>query len=106
VCIVFSPLPPPSQWPPEAVPTILADFDDPNHNEDDPMADSVGDRRQEIVFIGPGLIDESRKAEIVTCLNQCLLDDREFEEYKANKLSEASLRTAFVNPLAARMLSY
>jgi hypothetical protein len=95
------------KWPPEAVPSILSDFDDPNHEEEDPSAESVGDRRQEVVFIGPGLLSKDRQSAITECLDQCLLlDEPEWQVYKERRSDERSLKTAFANSLPERMLSY
>ena len=58
------------------------------------------------MFIGAGLLREDRKADIIASLNQCLLDDREWEEYKDKKADETFLRKTFSNSLAAKMLSY
>lgn len=84
--------------------TILADYDDANHEED--SDESVGDRRQEVVFIGPGLSKQGRQEDIVKCLDQCLLDEREWKEFKTKKSDEASLRSLFAASLSSKMLSY
>lgn len=57
---------------------ILADFEDP-----------FGDRRQEIVFIGIGM----KQAAIEEKLDECLLTDEEFEEYK-KKTGQGSSKKA------------
>ena len=95
-----------SEWPPEAVDSILNDFDDNDHDEDDPGADTVGDRRNEIVFIGPGLSDTVRQGDIVSTLNQCLLDESEWKLYKQQRLDGNALRATFESQLSAKMLSY
>lgn len=95
---------PRKEWPPDAVATILADFDDQDHEEG--SYDSVGDRRQEVVFIGPGLSTPGRQEDIVSCLDQCLLDDEEWEEYKAKRTEEKYLRSVFQTALKPKMLSY
>ena len=40
--------------------------------------DKIGDRRNEIVFIGIGMDEDAIRRD----LDSCLLDDREFEEYE------------------------
>ena len=63
------------RWPEEAVEAIQSDF-----LEDDSF---VGDRRNEIVFIGEGFDDDETKNAIVTLLDECLLDDEEYLKYKS-----------------------
>jgi G3E family GTPase len=94
------------EWPPEAVDSILNDFDDNDHDEDDTDANTVGDRRNEIVFIGPGLSDTVRQGDIVSTLNQCLLDESEWKLYKQKRLDGNALKATFESPLSAKMLSY
>lgn len=95
------------QWPQEAREAILADFDDPNHVEISPSSSSsVGDRRQEIVFIGSGIGSPQKRAEISDTLDACLLSDAEWQSYCSMAGDEKKLRGSFVNPLQSRMLSY
>jgi len=101
----WSTLPRP-QWPPEAVPTILADFDDPNHTEESLTLESVGDRRQEIVFIGPGLASKDKQICITSSLDQCLVDDAEWGLYKTTALEKGDLKAIFANEFSAKMLTY
>lgn len=98
-----------AHWPPDAVGTILQDFDDANHNDEDDdnrSTQSVGDRRQEVVFIGPGLGVESCQERLSHALNQCLLDDSEWDDYLEMKLDESKLQSLFPNPLEMRQTSY
>jgi len=97
---------PREQWPEEAKADILSDFDDARHNEDNASMSTVGDRRQEVVFIGTRLNDPSVQERIRDTLDQCLLADDEWISYKEQCSNEASLRTTFANPLPTRMLSY
>jgi G3E family GTPase len=97
---------PRDQWPAEAIEAVLSDFDDPNHNEEDLSTDSVGDRRQEVVLIGPRLTNSEYQEEICENLDKCLLTDAEWATYKACKDSEEKLAAAFVSPLIPRMVSY
>lgn len=85
---------------------VLADFDDKNHNEGDAAADSVGDRRQEIVFIGPQLEDSSCQTEICENLDKCLLTDSEWASYKAARDNEQQLEATFFSPLVPRTVSF
>jgi G3E family GTPase len=97
---------PRDQWPAEAIETVLSDFDDPNHDEQDPSTDSVGDRRQEVVLIGPRLGNSAYQVEICENLDKCLLTDAEWEEYKKARDSEEKLAAAFVSTIIPRMVSY
>jgi len=65
---------PRSEWPEEAMDAILSDFD---------VNASVGDRRQELVFIGEFGADDSNTNEklISRVLDGCLLTDEEWIEY-------------------------
>jgi len=100
---------PRQQWPPEATATLLLDFDDPNHTEEvqqekggDSTATTVGDRRQEIVFIGMGLQERA----ICDTLEQCLLTDDEWTVFQTEKTDETRLRAAFANTIETGMASY
>lgn len=97
---------PRSQWPPEAVDAVLSDFDDKNHNEEDVDADSVGDRRQEIIFIGPQLGDRTFQDEICDNLDKCLLTDSEWAAFKAARGDAQQLEAAFFSPIVTRTASY
>jgi G3E family GTPase len=95
---------PRSQWPEEAKESILADFDCSDHDE---LASSttVGDRRQEIVFIGPGLASPKTQQIIKDALNLCLLDDDEWYTYCSERTDESALSLRFENTLPTRMLT-
>jgi len=117
-----------SQWPNhdvDAVQDILADFDnvhhididndilDKNGNDNDNgnsiselLHSSVGDRRQEIVFIGQGLGDSKVQCTVKKALDSCLLTDDEFMLYKQSCSSENDLRVKFVNPMNIQMMTY
>lgn len=97
---------PRDQWPVEAISSLLEDFDDPNHEDGNIESTSVGDRRQELVFIGPHLGDREKQQCIFDALNLCLLTDAEWSEYQRKKNDEAALRAAFANKINARMVSY
>jgi hypothetical protein len=97
---------PRDQWPTEAIETVLSDFDDPNHDEQDPSTDSVGDRRQEVVLIGPRLGNNAYQVEICESLDKCLLTDAEWGTYKEARGCDAKLAAAFVSPIIPRMVSY
>ena len=85
---------------------VLADFDDVNHNEGDAAADTVGDRRQEIVFIGPRLGDRIFQVEICENLDKCLVTDSEWATYKAARDDDDKLEAAFESPLIPRAVTY
>lgn len=98
-----------TQWPSDAVPVILADFDDEQHVEDNQMTTtttSVGDRRQEIVFIGLELGRREWQLEICKSLDQCLLNDEEWSTYQQLKGDENALRLRFANSVKSQMLTY
>ena len=81
-------------WPEGTEETVLPDFDRNDH--DDFSNDvGVGDRRQEVVFIGTGLGGGSRQEEIRDALSQCLLDDVEYNEYNSMKKNECKLKSRF-----------
>jgi G3E family GTPase len=95
-----------SQWPEEAVKSILQDFDDPGHDETQEVFTSVGDRRQEIVFIGPGLGDSASHTLIKSALDRCLLEDSELKEYIKLRSSRQDLVTRFETPFETNVKSY
>ena len=97
---------PREQWPAEAISSLLQDFDNPSHDEGNNESTSVGDRRQEIVFIGPGLGDRAKQSCLYDGLDLCLLTDSEWNEYQLNKKDEKVLKMTFVNPIKVRMVSY
>ena len=78
---------PRSQWPDGVEEYVLRDYDDPMHTEgednDDATATTVGDRRQEIVFIGVGFGSAKKQNRIKATLDQCLLSDSEYDEYRS-----------------------
>ena len=99
---------PRSQWPQEAVETVLQDFDCVDHIEEqvdvNDISSSVGDRRQELVFIGTML--SANHNNIVTILDQCLLNDVEYEQYCQSKNDEAALSHLFPSMLPIKQMSY
>ncbi|ACI64885.1 predicted protein, partial [Thalassiosira pseudonana CCMP1335] len=70
---------PKNQWPDEARDAILSDFDSVGHDEStlSSSSDTVGDRRQEIVFIGSGLASVEMQTAIRASLDSCLLNNDE-----------------------------
>ncbi len=83
---------PQDRWPEEAVATILADFDDSNNSDN-----RVGDRLQELVFIGPRFGETRSQTLVGECLDQCLLMSDEYHLYKT--LDKEQRCVTFVNPL-------
>eukprot|EP00977_Amphora_coffeiformis_P003429 scaffold638_cov168-Amphora_coffeaeformis.AAC.11 len=96
---------PREQWPPSAVKSILADFDDEAHDESTSRG-SVGDRRQEVVLIGTGLGSNKNQAWVQKCLDQCLLQEDEWQEYCSKRSNEKALQSKFPTPLISRVMSY
>ena len=85
--------------------SILSDFDHANHEENGSL-ETVGDRRNEIVFIGPGMSNRKRQETVCKKLDQCLLTDNEFHSYKNFIGERTALKAAFVNPFVYKMVSY
>lgn len=85
---------------------MLVDFDDANHNEVDDSTETVGDRRQEIVLIGPQLGRRDFQEEICSSLDKCLLTDDEWATYKAAKRNDNELAAAFFSPIVRRTVTY
>jgi G3E family GTPase len=95
---------PRAQWPEEATASILEDFDCVDHDES--TTTTVGDRRQEIVFIGPGLAFPKTQQLITNALDLCLLDDDEWDLYCSGRSDESTLASSFENAIPTRMLTY
>lgn len=95
-----------SQWPTEVTATILDDYDSPSHEEEDAGSTTVGDRRQEIVFIGQSLDRRDRQGAIGEALDQCLLDDAEWSLFRDKKTDESALRATFPSAMQSRIMSY
>lgn len=99
---------PKNQWPDEARDAILSDFDSVGHDEStlSSSSDTVGDRRQEIVFIGSGLASVEMQTAIRASLDSCLLNNDEWNVFRSRREDEATLMSAFENILKTRMLTY
>jgi G3E family GTPase len=97
---------PRSEWPEDASTYVLRDFDDIAHEDEKNPENSVGDRRQEVVFIGPRFGDKSRQSLICQTLDQCLLGDVEYQEYKSIQYKEKQLETRFANAIPSKIVSY
>lgn len=98
-------------WPDDARESILADFDIASQTSDEAITTdsdfvSVGDRRQEIVFIGPDLGSVENQEKIESVLNWCLLNDKEWAEFCSKWSNEAALMSTFENTIKTRMLTY
>lgn len=70
-----------------------------------PISSTVGDRRQEIVFIGPGIGVADSQAVLKKSLDLCLLNDAEWDTFRSSRDDEASL-SCFENRLETRMMTY
>jgi hypothetical protein len=66
---------------------------------------TVGDRRQQIVFIGVGLSSPHSQATLGRSLDACLLNDDEWDIFRSIRDDESSL-ACFENPLDVRMMTY
>jgi hypothetical protein len=80
---------------------ILADFEDLSEG-----SDSVGDRRQEIVFIGTGIGSPQCQSDILQSLDACLLRQDEWDVYLSKRNNENDLKSAFLNPVTPRMVTF
>jgi G3E family GTPase len=84
---------PRDQWPEGVDEYVLRDFDDVHHPSEGivdriegsavKFPESVGDRRQEVVFIGLGFGKASKQRDIRETLDKCLLSEEEYEEYRS-----------------------
>ncbi|CAM9278731.1 unnamed protein product [Ascophyllum nodosum] len=82
-----------AQWPPGQQEAIMEDFEG-----------VYGDRRQELVFIGLGMGDESTRRSITSALDSCLLTDEEMRSYDEARESVEKLPRVFPNPLRIRFV--
>ena len=103
---------PRDQWPEGVTEYVVKDFDFEDH-DDTTNPIGVGDRRQEIVFIGKTYAVQANQKKIVDTLNQCLLRDEEYEEYQQaiNELgdpqtTEEALNQRFENSLDSKYVTY
>lgn len=95
-------------WPEGVQEYVLADFDDPAH-DDTTNNIGVGDRRQELVFIGLEYAKGSNQAEITAALNQCLLGDEEYDEYQKlldSEDAESALRSTYESAFDAKIMAF
>lgn len=97
---------PRNAWPPEATPAILSDFDDTQHNEENSNFVTVGDRRQELVFIGPKIGESTFQRDLCDTLDRCILNEEEWSVFKENRSQEAVLRARFPNQIQSKIMSY
>ena len=97
---------PREQWPEESKKVILSDFDSYDHVESNDNLTTVGDRRQEIVIIGPGIVDDHVQGSICKALDECLLLDDEFDIYKTHINDESFLKSYFTNPMSVKMATF
>jgi G3E family GTPase len=83
---------PRDEWPEGVDEYVLRDFDDVHHPSEGVVSDgddvvqipeSVGDRRQEVVFIGLGFGKASKQRDIRETLDKCLLSEKEYDEYRS-----------------------
>jgi G3E family GTPase len=96
------------QWPSEATSAILEDYDVASHDEGNAASATVGDRRQELVFIGQSLGRSDCQKAIAEALDQCLLDDVEWSMFQDKKLDENALQAIFASASAMqpKVMSY
>ena len=80
---------PRDQWPEGVDEYVLKDFDDISHpsegmsGEEEEAPQSVGDRRQEVVFIGLGFGKFEKQELIRETLDRCLLTEEEYKTYRS-----------------------
>lgn len=97
---------PRDQWPPGATHVILQDFDSFDHDESNSSFNSVGDRRQEIVFIGPALGEKRNQEILSSALDLCLLNDKEWNKYISNRSDENVLQKLFPSNINSKMITF
>ncbi|GMI18440.1 hypothetical protein TrLO_g12338 [Triparma laevis f. longispina] len=94
-----------SKWPKEATEAIESDFL--------PNDDFVGDRRNELVFIGEFDSEAKSKKKITDMLDGCLLTSQEYEEYKSTAATspdnddeaiECKLKCCYPNDIEIKQL--
>jgi hypothetical protein len=99
---------PRNQWPEGIEEYVLQDFDDTSH--DDSAATSstatVGDRRQEIVFIGPQFDVPKKQEDIQNILDKCLLTLEEYQDYKSIESNETELQVRFSNSMESKYVNF
>ena len=71
-----------------------------------PTSTTVGDRRQEIVFIGPGIGVADSQAVLKNSLDSCLVNDDEWDTFRSLRDDELGLGRVFKNQLEMRMMTY
>jgi G3E family GTPase len=96
---------PRAYWPEGTEEYVLPDFDKLDH-DDTTNPVGVGDRRQEVVFIGTGFADPISQSEIRDALSQCLLDDKEYAEYKLMQSNEEKLQSRFSRVIEPKAVTY
>lgn len=103
---------PRNQWPPGVDEYVLQDFDDINHIDSDYDATAttetttVGDRRQEIVFIGPEFDTRMKQQHIQQTLDECLLTPAEYKEYQTMQCNDEQLRSRFANVIESKYVNF
>jgi G3E family GTPase len=97
---------PRDQWPQGATHVILQDFDSNDHDESDSSFKTVGDRRQEIVFIGPTLGEKGNQEIISNALDLCLLNDLEWNQYITNRSEENVLQRLFPSSINSKVITF
>lgn len=96
---------PRDQWPADVDEYVLQDFDNDQHDDaTNPVG--VGDRRQEVVFIGPTFGGAAAQAQVQEILSKCLLNDAEYEEYQSIQVDESKLETRFANVIESKYVQY
>ena len=58
------------------------------------------------MFIGHEFGRKNEQAVVFSGLDQCLLNDAEWDDYKVKRKDEESLRLSFVNAFPVKMLTY
>ena len=110
---------PREQWPEGVDEYVLRDFDDISHPSEgtegaERAPESVGDRRQEVVFIGLGFGKFTKQQIIRETLDKCLLTEEEYERYRSIcfKQTEVTgdpddiLQTSFPTALESEYINY
>lgn len=97
---------PRNQWPEGIDEYVLQDFDDPSHDDNSSSSSTVGDRRQEVVFIGPQFDSAEKQRQIQSLLDKCLLTVEEYKEYQSLQRNENKLQVHFQNIMESKYVNF
>jgi hypothetical protein len=99
---------PRNQWPEGIEEYVLQDSDDKSHDDSTATSSTttVGDRRQEIVLIGPQFDVLNQQEDIQNILDKCLLTQEEYQDYKSMESNETELQVRFSNSKESKYVNF